>query len=550
MLLAVLGVAVALDEAAATRPAIELHRRARELAREMADIGFRLDLDALSIEVVTPADFARQIQSPPIDRSVRVLGALLHIQRNNQPSPSDRELAQLLASDFAQRSTGLYVAESDTIFLRDDADAPPGRPLDDDLRLCHELAHAWQAHGGMAFRSEGTTEEHALDECLREGQADAIAYQTLLRRVGRTLDGIAPDAMFDVTTNSSEIDGRLSYSVGARAILLRLAREGDRAVRAPNGGFASTEQCIHPEKVSDQPSVVDLPAPSGTDWDEDTIGELGLYRMLRSPLTDRQSLSPSFAWQLAAGWDGDRLRLERLPGGRSTVVWRLVFDRRVDAGQFASEMSRHWAFDVKQRDACVDLAWGSTPELHQQAAARLAAHPCDYTPDAEDARTAGLAGEDAPWYHRFRVTDVATDANRPAARQVIVPSLGLEIPLADGWRFDEYTALGELVDEGDPPASSFAVTASRFLGEESTNALRGWLEQGAIRMLECEDIEISGHSALLAHRQQAAPIERHHLGLLLLRDGRLILLRMSSAEPPGAADRAMLRGVTLAGHER
>jgi hypothetical protein len=101
----------------------------------------------------------------------------------------------------------------------------------------------------------------------------------------------------------------------------------------------STEQVMHPPlylgSPPDEPTAVMLPAPRGAKkiYDND-MGEFGtrlyVYRFLRDPTT---------AARAASGWDGDRFMVVEGAGGRG-IVWALVWDSALEAGEFSDALAR------------------------------------------------------------------------------------------------------------------------------------------------------------------------------------------------------------------
>jgi len=101
----------------------------------------------------------------------------------------------------------------------------------------------------------------------------------------------------------------------------------------------STEQILHPPSFlstpPDEPTTVTIPSPRGaTKVYENDMGEFGTRLVVYDYLRDAQT-----AQRAAAGWDGDRFMVvER--GSESGIVWAIVWDSPVDAGEFTDAMVR------------------------------------------------------------------------------------------------------------------------------------------------------------------------------------------------------------------
>ncbi len=97
---------------------------------------------------------------------------------------------------------------------------------------------------------------------------------------------------------------------------------------------ASTEQILHPEKATEAPVAVTLPADLATSlgkgWSvplQDTFGELQTAIWLRESGVKN-------ADGAAAGWGGDRLAVIEGPDGAWAIVMKTVWDTPADATEF------------------------------------------------------------------------------------------------------------------------------------------------------------------------------------------------------------------------
>jgi hypothetical protein len=100
----------------------------------------------------------------------------------------------------------------------------------------------------------------------------------------------------------------------------------------------STEQILHAEAFFDQrddPVRVTLPRlmRNAESVFEDGLGEFETRLFLFEHTRD-----VALASRAAAGWDGDRFVLARLPGGGEALVWALAWDSAIDAAEFVDAL--------------------------------------------------------------------------------------------------------------------------------------------------------------------------------------------------------------------
>jgi hypothetical protein len=100
----------------------------------------------------------------------------------------------------------------------------------------------------------------------------------------------------------------------------------------------STEQVLHAERFFDQrddPVRVTLPrlGRGAVTVFEDGLGEFETRVFLLEHTRDLP-----LAARAAAGWDGDRFVLARLPGGGEVLVWAVVWDSALDAAEFVDAL--------------------------------------------------------------------------------------------------------------------------------------------------------------------------------------------------------------------
>jgi len=263
-------------------------------------------------------------------------------------------------------------------------------PLMLDLVLSHELYHALQDQyfnlydfvlkDVQAIRDNG--DAMFGKQCLVEGDATlAMMAWMIIKQAGITDPALA-DPMVSMAVN---VQGSMDYDT-----IITMAEKN--TVNSPFGGFTSaikdmkdfpryfmesiyavyiqgalmvnfiktkggwdavaelyknppqsTEQVLHPEKLSGQRDVpIDIRLPDlmtklPGKWElreEDVLGELGI-RILFEIWTNKESRDPAVISAAAAGWGGDRYYfLTKTDTGKDLLVWKTVWDTPQDAGEF------------------------------------------------------------------------------------------------------------------------------------------------------------------------------------------------------------------------
>jgi hypothetical protein len=309
---------------------------------------------------------ATQIEEEELERASTVYTALGLLS-------ADLDVRGLLLRLMGEQVVGYYDADHKHLVVRDDImrSFAEGKPADDSsdltearIVLVHELVHALQdqnldldAHIHLERDTDASNAFHALVEGdatlamigyalereqvplhrLTGNPAQVRSFSDVVRRsplAGSELEQ-AP-AIVRVPLLSAYVDGlsfcaSLHGSGGFAAV--------DRAHSAPP---VSTEQVLHPERFAqpDTPTPVrlpDLPELTAAGYElvrEDTLGELemGVYF--------GQGVSEDEAKRAADGWDGDRIRVYRMEGAPSAVVWLSVWDTERDAEQAAYAAER------------------------------------------------------------------------------------------------------------------------------------------------------------------------------------------------------------------
>jgi hypothetical protein len=242
---------------------------------------------------------------------------------------------QNLLEFYSSQVLGFYEPDGDAMILLSD---PPSALADPRLVWCHELEHAAQQHrfglprrllamhenGDAQRAASAVAEGEAMlvmflvtgpagggDQALRGAEAAMVAAS----KVPPTPQGVPEYFVSDLV---------FPYTTGFSAVLASYRGGGWNAVdRLLADPPASTAVLLHPDRQTPSRIVTpdSLPSvPAG--WREvltDAVGEWGLEFLLsrRIPRDD--------ATRLAAGWDGDRIRLVRAQADptRWGLVWRI-----------------------------------------------------------------------------------------------------------------------------------------------------------------------------------------------------------------------------------
>lgn len=168
--------------------------------------------------------------------------------------------------------------------------------------------------------------------------------------------------------------------LGARFVL-----EALRRISAANFGMVvrdppvSTEQLLHPEFYFDRddpPATVvkarrgGVLGPGQRLLSSGVVGELGIVQVLEPVVGTRR------AAQAADGWTADWLSQHGGEGGSVAYAWRLEFEQRFDADEFAVEMMaalrvRHGGRFVEIEDGAYLLQDGAVPAFVERRIARV-----------------------------------------------------------------------------------------------------------------------------------------------------------------------------------
>jgi hypothetical protein len=243
--------------------------------------------------------------------------------------------------------------------------------------LVHELTHALQdQHFGIARESE-TIDGLRAENGVLEGEA-AYVPSMYDRRCGgdwqclpdRRLPTVSGEALAERPFNVGLfLSIYVPYAEGPPFVADLHDRGGWDAIdRAHENPPRSTAQLIHPDRYpDDKPVAVDIADRSSDDWQPirdrsgesddtdgeprtETIGEATLFATLwangaiERPLTEGATERSQYNYSHPAteGWAGDSVQVYRHANDsdRTGHVWRLTWESRADAAQFADAYRR------------------------------------------------------------------------------------------------------------------------------------------------------------------------------------------------------------------
>ncbi len=571
---------VARDEGAET----ELERVNR-LARELAALGFEIDVAELKVEMRVRDDCRADI-----DVQQDLLFAPQHYEAASTLLASlglggrltGAELRAVTVATLLDSLQAYYQSDRRALVLVAGASGAAHVEATDRAWL-HELVHAWQdrelSFAELYAVEPRTTEGSRLLLTLLEGHAEAVALGALLARRGLGLGDFDPDdgaeQLGQLVTGMATT---LPYRHGLQFFLAAHGVGGSEAVLdALRARPASTEQILHPSKLgTDAPTVVReppaLPAaawPGATRLHSDTLGELTILALLLEA-----GLGAQRSTLAATGWDGDRLvvwRGLRPPDASSqadlpaeaeealvqALTWRSVWDREVDAVQFAGALVELFGGTVQRRGRVVDAVWAEDERVARALAAALTAtSQVDGPTKSDEASTADVEGA---WLAR---------QSRSEAEHWVLPDHGLRVPIPSGWALREVRGVPALkrvapLAAGLAPADAgfddnISVTSTPQSQELTTAALRERSEQGLaeVEFLSLDSssvVDLGGRDAVLLRYHGRPPGARSELAfasLTFLRAGRLVTVtgtaRLDRWSRVGPTLEDALRGVQVA----
>jgi hypothetical protein len=378
-------------------------RALHKVARQLRATGITVDVTKLGVErkhrEATAADLGGQLELGLRPQHVEVLWQLRTILEATPPFRSVASLREQAVAVRLPEVDAYYTADRRAMVF---VDVEPRDPASLEAALAGELVQAFydQAPGGLAellYEPQGLLDGIRVRKCLLDGHARLA--ELYVQRT--TLDRLDASELAALDPPPAHLHATLSERpCGAGAVYLYRRYEAGgwaavlRAVRTPP---PSTEQLLHPTKVDqDFPVHVTVPPWPEDEYEapdplgkakvvyEDVLGEQTIHRLLLERGTD-----PSQAFAAAVGWDGDRLRIYEHESGERVVVWRSVWDRELDAEQFAAAIAPKGieprAFRVERHGRVVDAVSTAGPEMAARLHASLRARIGEPTAQPSDA---------------------------------------------------------------------------------------------------------------------------------------------------------------------
>lgn len=309
--------------------------------KEVARFGFPVDLSKFLMETREPAgmhEVADGYVSIVRRRTSHEVFAQIRRALEIPPLTNGDGLREGVVQMVAASTIVGFLHDRDTIVFRTDA-AQLGGPLEHALARALVFAYIDHNMGGLAasvLDASANTEVALTRQCLAEGFATYVADTIHASKRDRS-DAIPTDVAAALLGTHANVP----CAPGVAYVAALHTAGGWQAVLAAFGQPpTSTEQLLHPNKLdTDFPVNVELPpwpddAGEAELVQEDVVGELAIERILRE-----RGYDDTVASHGAAGWDGDRLGMWRLPSGEHVLVWRSVWDREEDAEQFAGTIA-------------------------------------------------------------------------------------------------------------------------------------------------------------------------------------------------------------------
>lgn len=397
-------------EAARAERRAHYQDRAKEVAGELASLGFGVQASAIALEVDERAPAVGTERAPALGKGSRAalgsLRRLLGLERALPDAPAPpRDAPPILPVEYDPLAQALVFHEP--LGARDPAL---------DFALAHALAHAHQdqAQGGVeAFLqiNSRTLDGSRAARALLEGQALLVAHAVVLRRRG--LDAVALDAALEDGRQGDLLGGEGAgvLSAAGYRFALWVYRQGGwpALLEAYQRPPSSSEQLLHPPKFrADEPRQVTVPRwPDASDrvslHAQDVLGELALSATLSEALArggepiERATAAAALG---CVGWEGDRFEAYELDGGQRAALWRSVWDLEESAQAFLRVLRRallinavpEETLSVRRRGSVVDVAFSEDPSYLPELARALSSHSYDFPPDLADVESTRAAG--------------------------------------------------------------------------------------------------------------------------------------------------------------
>jgi len=417
---------------------------AEEAQKSLAELGFPVDSTRVKISLKESSaaydDFDRTqdmyFKAGYFSEFAALLYALGLVETDDPARLRSNAVGELL-----QALDAYYQIDTDELVFLDKPDAALSDLFSGtEFLVTHELVHAYQDQTysleKLLSSYRETLDGSRVISCLIEGHADWLAMATQVeaeRLATLTEEDLQNDLEMMLAGEVSII-----YSAGRLLMAQRYQSGGwDAVAETLMNPPPSMEQALHPEKFqSDSPRKIELPDFGLPVVHEDTLGELTCYSLLRLIGEDR-----SIAYPAAAGWDGDRLVILASgegEGRQKVLVWRTVWDRELDAEQFATHLSNA-AGKVMLNGNVVDWRSDAPDRLAKMIDAALASSSVNYPiVEADSISTAAI--EEA-WAEKMAAS-ARVEANRWVHERG-----GVSIELREGWISKEINGMEVLLNE-------------------------------------------------------------------------------------------------------
>lgn len=408
-----------------TNEIIKLEQRVSKINQQLANLGFPLDLSEIAIDVKEDHEMAALFNQIN-DESVQEVKNYTPFGPQALADDNSTLAVEVLNNKRADR-LAFYDANSKTIIFKKGA----SRELANGY-LAHELAHVYQDQKWgfnniwKSYHNKPSRELFNVTQFIIEGHAELVrkAYEQkyaktskIKKALGLSLGKISTSDCFNCDTQ--EPLENLPYSLGLRFLVNEYRAGGWPLVESYFDNLpASTEQIIHPSKQKlDQPLDITIPT-----WEDDTINpKLNLNASLGEAFLLSKLLSlqvaPEEAFLSASGWDGDVAQFYLTDDGKDALVWRIVFDRKIDAQQLETALTNAGHADGFFRvGRVVDWIITKHPELKRNLRIFLSKHPMTIKSDLSDEQSTLEQEEnmkdDTDFYQNFEyVPTVVIGAN-------------------------------------------------------------------------------------------------------------------------------------------
>jgi len=260
--------------------------------------------------------------------------------------PADSSLRTLSLDLLSGGVAGFYRNDEGKLYVVSKSGGPGANER---FYFAHEYDHALQDQNSTIFKDfDGVLDQSdqlLARQAIYEGDASLLMTQWAAANLSQAdllellAAGSDPAVQEGMATTPAILRDTLTfpYTTGLGYVSNIQSKGGWDAV---NDLFkkmpVSTEQILHPEKSTEAPVAVTLPADLktklGTGWTvplEDTFGELQLGIWLREA-----GVPAADATAAAAGWGGDRLAVIDGPNGAWALVMQTAWDTAADAAAF------------------------------------------------------------------------------------------------------------------------------------------------------------------------------------------------------------------------